>query len=87
MINIKNLKADEIFLIFIVAGLLLLILGFSFYFLYIKPRKEKKSREEFEKKKAEKKHGEIDERIKRNQNYWKQVADYMKFIEKENEEK
>ncbi len=82
----KNLKADKIFLVFIIAGTLFLILGLAFYFLYIKPKQEKK-REKLELEKQKELKGqqkELDERIKKNQQYWKQIADYMNFIEKEN---
>lgn len=76
-----SLKADKIFLIFIVLGTFFLVLGLSFYIFYIKPKqdRERKDQEEEPVKKEKK---EIDERIKKNQKYWKEVADYLDFIEK-----
>ncbi|HIP93312.1 MAG TPA: hypothetical protein EYH39_02745 [Desulfurobacteriaceae bacterium] len=82
MINITNLQADKVFLIFIVLGAFFLILGTSFYILYIKPKQDRKRREQ----KANQRKKEVDERIKKNQKYWKEVADYLNFLEKKDKD-
>ena len=82
MINITNLQVDKIFFIFIGVGIFFVILGLSFYIFYIKPRQDRKRRER-EAKQMKKEKKEIDERIKKNQRYWKEVAEYLDFIEKE----
>jgi len=82
LINITNLQADKVFLIFIVLGAFFLILGTSFYILYIKPKQDRKRREQ----KANQRKKEVDERIKKNQKYWKEVADYLNFLEKKDKD-
>jgi len=85
LINITNLQANKVFLIFIVLGAFFLILGTSFYILYIKPKQDRKRREQkVNQRKKEKK--EVDERIKKNQKYWKEVADYLNFLEKKDKD-
>ncbi len=86
-IDLQNLSVDEIFALLIALGLLLLFLGILIYFLYLKPKKdreerERKRREEEARKKTKPK--EVDERIKKNQKYWKEVAEYMNIIDEVN---
>ena len=86
-IDLESLTVDEIFSFLIAIGLFLLFLGILIYFLYLKPKKdreerERKRREEEARKKTKPK--EVDERIKKNQKYWKEVAEYMNIIDEVN---